>query len=126
MIFRAVRSRCKALDTATQRLNQRRAERVDLLWNIERSASRVSSTSMISEGTCAVLSKASSSSARHASFFGLSTRFWAITGRLRSSNVTLWNRPSKWLRHLGEVQLVGPRHVLAHDLPKVSLPGGRS
>ena len=50
---------------------------------------------MISCRTWAVFSNASSSSARHASFLGRSTRFWAMSGRLRSSSVIVWNRPSQ-------------------------------
>ena len=78
---------------------------------------------MISCRTWAVFSKASSSSARHASFLGRSTRFWAMTGRLRSSRVIVWNRPSQWRQHVGEVQLLDPGHVLADQVPQVTLAG---
>ena len=78
---------------------------------------------MISCRTWAVFSKASSSSARQASFLGRSTRFWAITGRLRSSSVIVWNRPSQWRQHVGEVELLDAGHVLADQFPQVTLPG---
>ena len=76
---------------------------------------------MISARTWAVFSNASSSSARHASFFGFSTRFWAINGRLRSSSVIVWNRPSQWRQHVGEVELLHPGHVVANQVPQITL-----
>ena len=64
---------------------------------------------MISARTWAVFSNASSSSARHASFLASVPASGRSIGRLRSSRVIVWKRPSQWLQHVGEIELLHAR-----------------
>ena len=53
----------------------------------------------------------------------LQNPLWAITGRLRSSSVIVWNRPSQWLSTSEKFSCSDPGHVLADQVPQVPLPG---
>ena len=122
MIFRAVRSRCNALDTATSAWIRAGLKGYTSL-NIARSASRVSRTSMISCRTWAVFSKASSSSARQASSLG---RKHPLLGDEREVAVLQGDRvePAFPVRqHIGEVELLDAGDVLADQVAKVTLAG---